>query len=43
MNADRPMHVQINGEGRSCSAGLTLEALLLELGYRPQLLSLIHI
>ena len=37
MNADRPMHVQINGEGRPCPAGLTLEALLLELGYRPQL------
>lgn len=37
MSADAPLQVQINGERRSCAAGLTLEALLVELGYRPQL------
>jgi sulfur carrier protein len=29
--------IQVNGEPRRCSAGLSLEQLLVELGYRPQL------
>lgn len=37
MTADPPVQVQVNGEGRPCAAGLTLEALLVDLGYRPQL------
>jgi sulfur carrier protein len=29
--------IQVNGEPRRCPAGLSLEGLLEELGYRPQL------
>jgi sulfur carrier protein len=29
--------VQVNGERRPCASGLTLDSLLLALGYRPQL------
>jgi sulfur carrier protein len=29
--------IQVNGEPRRCAGGLSLERLLVELGYRPQL------
>lgn len=31
------MSIQVNGEPRCCVAGLNLEQLLVELGYRPPL------
>ena len=32
-----PAMVQVNGERRPCPAGLSLEQLLITLGYQPQL------
>jgi sulfur carrier protein len=32
-----PIHLWLNGEERSCPAGLSLEAVLEHFGYRPQL------
>ncbi|MEB3176198.1 MAG: sulfur carrier protein ThiS [Synechococcus sp.] len=32
-----PIALMVNGESRLCSAGLTLEPLLQELGYQPRL------
>lgn len=32
-----PISITVNGESRSCPAGLTLPELLEHLGYRPQL------
>jgi sulfur carrier protein len=31
------IRIQVNGESRSCPAGLRLEAVLAELGYHPRL------
>lgn len=31
------IRIQVNGEARTCTAGLRLEALLAELGYQPRL------
>ncbi|MFW6730918.1 MAG: sulfur carrier protein ThiS [Synechococcus sp.] len=37
MTTPASIEVQVNGDLRRCAAGLTLESLLPELGYRPQL------
>ena len=37
MTTPASVEVQVNGERRRCAAGLTLDSLLPELGYRPQL------
>lgn len=37
MSTEHPISVLVNGDRRPCTAGLTLEGLLRELGYRPQL------
>ena len=37
MTTPASIEVQVNGELRRCAAGLTLDSLLPELGYRPQL------
>jgi sulfur carrier protein len=35
--SDIPIRIQVNGEARACRAGLSLEQVLQELGYRPRL------
>jgi sulfur carrier protein len=35
--AAREIAIRVNGDPRRCAAGLRLDQLLLELGYRPQL------
>ena len=37
MSTGHPISVLVNGDRHPCAAGLTLEGLLRELGYRPQL------
>lgn len=42
MTTPATIEVQVNGEQRRCTAGLTLDTVLEELGYRPQLVVVEH-